>query len=94
MDYMSDPRRVIEKAISLSRSKVLLSFPVAGGFLAWQRKVRYRNRCDLYLYRREELEKLFGSFDKIAYTIEPIARDFFVTVNLAPVATPFDLQRR
>jgi len=94
MDYMSDPRRVMEKAISLSRSKVLLSFPVAGGFLAWQRKVRYRNRCDLYLYRREELEKLFGSFDKIAYTIEPIARDFFVTVNLAPVATPFDLQRR
>jgi SAM-dependent methyltransferase len=94
MDYMSDPRRVIEKALSLSRSKVLLSFPAAGGVLGWQRKLRYRSRCDLYLYRREELEKLFGSFDKISYTIEPIARDFFVAVNLAPVAAPCDLQRR
>ncbi|MGA3096542.1 MAG: class I SAM-dependent methyltransferase [Bryobacteraceae bacterium] len=94
MDYMSDPRKVIEKALSLSRSKVLLSFPMAGGLLAWQRKLRYRSRCDLYLYRRDELEALFGSFDNITYAIEPIARDFFVTVNLAPVSAPFDSERR
>lgn len=94
MDYMSDPRKVIDKAISLSRSKVLLSFPAAGGLLAWQRKLRYRSRCDLYLYRREELDKLFGSFKKVKYKIEPISRDFFVEVNLAPVVTPLVLQRR
>ena len=82
------------KALSLARSKVLLSFPAAGGILGWQRKLRYRSRCDLYLYRREELEKLFGSFDNITYTIEPLARDFFVVANLTPVAAPFDLQRR
>jgi hypothetical protein len=82
MDYMADPRAVIEKAISLSRSKVLFSFPQAGGFLAWQRKLRYRKRCDLYLYQREQLDQLFGSFRGITYKIEPIARDFFVTVAL------------
>jgi SAM-dependent methyltransferase len=86
MDYMADPRKVIEKALALSRSKVFFSFPMAGGFLGWQRKLRYRKRCDLYLYRREELESLFGSFDDITFSIEPIARDFFVTVNVAPVA--------
>ena len=94
MDYMSDPRRIIEKALSLSRSKVLLSFPAAGGFLAWQRKLRYRNRCDLYLYKREQLENLFRSFDKITYKIEPIARDFFVSVERASVAESRDLQMR
>jgi SAM-dependent methyltransferase len=94
MDYMSDPRKVIEKALSLSRSKVLLSFPAAGGLLAWQRKLRYRSCCDLYLYRRDELDKLFGSFKNTTYKIDPISRDFFVEVNLAPVATPLVLQRR
>jgi len=94
MDYMADPRSVIEKAISLSRSKVFFSFPRAGGFLAWQRKLRYRNRCDLYLYENEQLDKLFGSFDQIKYQIEPIARDFFVTVSLDRAALPPDLQPR
>jgi SAM-dependent methyltransferase len=94
MDYMADPRKVIEKAISLSRSKVVFSFPAAGGFLAWQRQVRYRRRCDLFLYRRQQLEQLFGSFRDIKYTIDPIARDFFVTVSLAPVAMPQSLQHR
>jgi SAM-dependent methyltransferase len=94
MDYMADPRKVIEKALSLSRSKVFFSFPMAGGFLGWQRKLRYRKRCDLYLYRRDELEALFGSFDNIAFTIEPIARDFFVSVHVAPVAAQSGPSRR
>lgn len=82
MDYMADPRSVIEKAVSLAKAKVFFSFPRAGGILAWQRKLRYKSRCDLYLYRREELEKLFGAVKGIKYQIEPIARDFFVTVSL------------
>jgi 2-polyprenyl-3-methyl-5-hydroxy-6-metoxy-1,4-benzoquinol methylase len=81
MDYMAEPRKIIEKALSLTRSKAMFSFPVAGGLLAWQRSLRYKKRCDLFLYRREELEKLFASFPGVKVTIEPIARDFFVTAT-------------
>jgi len=82
MDYMPEPRPIIEKALSLTRSKALFSFPVEGGLLAWQRKVRYRNRCELYMYTRDQLEKMFASFDGIHTSIEPIARDFFVTASV------------
>jgi 2-polyprenyl-3-methyl-5-hydroxy-6-metoxy-1,4-benzoquinol methylase len=88
MDYMPEPRRIIEKALSLARSKVFFSFPVEGGLLAWQRKLRYRGRCELYMYTREQLESLFCSFTGVRAAIEPIARDFFVTVSLtAPPAS-------
>ena len=87
MDYMPEPRPIIAKALSLARSKALFSFPVAGGPLAWQRKLRYRSRCELYMYTREQLEKTFASFDGIHASIEPIARDFFVTAAVTPRST-------
>jgi len=80
MDYMADARGVIAKALSLTRSKAFFSFPVDGGLLAWQRKLRYRSRCELHMYRREQLEQLVTSFPGARATIEPIARDFFVTM--------------
>jgi len=79
MDYMPEPRKVIEKALSLTRSKAFFSFPVEGGLLAWQRKLRYRSRCELYMYTRDQLEKMFSAFPGFHASIEPIARDFFVT---------------
>lgn len=82
MDYMSDPKRVIEKAISLTRSKAFFSFPASGGLLAWQRRKRYKKRCDLFLYSEEQLKQLFSSFPGIHTNIESIARDFFVTVTV------------
>ncbi len=86
MDYMPDPRPVIEKVLSLTRSKAFFSFPVDGGILAWQRKLRYQNRCDLFMYTRDQLHSLFSSFPGIRASIEPIARDFFVSVSV--VAKP------
>lgn len=79
MDYMAEPRRVIEKALSLARRRAFFSFPAAAGLLAWQRRLRYRNRCDLYLYGRDRIERLFESAGALEVTVEPIARDFFVT---------------
>ena len=83
MDYMPDPKRVIEKAISLTRSKAFFSFPVDGGLLAWQRSKRYQKRCDLFLYSQDQLRALFSSFQGINANIELISRDFFVTVSVA-----------
>jgi len=81
MDYMPEPVKVIEKALSLTRSKAFFSFPADGGLLAWQRRRRYRNRCDLFLYTRDQLAKMFAEIRGAHAVIEPIARDFFVTVS-------------
>ncbi len=83
MDYMPEPAKVVEKALSLTRARAFFSFPVEGGVLAWQRKLRYRSRCELYMYTREQLERLFSAFPGIDTRIEPIARDFFVTASKA-----------
>lgn len=86
MDYMEDARAVVGKVLALTRRKAFFSFPTAGGVLAWQRKLRYRNRCPLFLYTRPELESVFGPFPNIRVTIEPIARDFFVSASVDPAS--------
>ncbi|MCP4566223.1 MAG: hypothetical protein GY841_01445, partial [FCB group bacterium] len=54
-----------------------------GGFLAWQRRRRYRRRCDLFMYRRDEIEKLFRKMPCAGFEIEKISRDFFVTAYMS-----------
>lgn len=81
MDYAAQPRQVIEKVLSLTRRRAFFSFPAAGGLLAWQRKLRYRDRCRLFLYRRKQLELLFQGLAGCDVRIEKLARDFFVTVE-------------
>lgn len=88
MDYMPDARTVIGKALSLTRAKAFFSFPADGGVLAWQRKLRYRSRCELHMYRHHQLEELVASFPRARATIEPIARDFFLTLEVTSVPTP------
>ena len=80
MDYTPEPRKVIERALSLTEGKAFFSFPAAGGFLAWQRQRRYRDRCDLFMYHRQQVEKLFKNLPIDNITIEKISRDYFVTV--------------
>lgn len=82
MDYVSNPGDVIEKALSLTRSKAFFSFPAAGGFLAWQRQIRYKNKCDLYLYKKSMIVNLFSRSDYRNIDITKIRRDYFVTVFL------------
>ena len=81
MDYMKEPERVISKALSLTAVKAFFSFPVAGGLLGWQRRLRYRSRCDLFLYNRRQLERLCAKFPRFRARIEQIDRDFFVTFS-------------
>jgi len=80
MDYIRDPAPVIEKAVRLARRKAFFSFPVSRGLLAWQRKLRYRRKTDLYLYGREQLRGLFASLPDELLQVERIGRDYFVTV--------------
>jgi SAM-dependent methyltransferase len=80
MDYIRDPRVVIDRVLQITRGRAFFSFPKAGGFLAWQRKMRYRNRCDLFLYREDEIQSLLSPTGA-SFLIESNGRDFFVTLE-------------
>lgn len=82
MDYMERPRTVVDRVLSLTRSRAFFSFPASGGLLAWQRQLRYRRKCDLYLYSRREIETLFDGTAATRVQIERIDRDWFVTAHI------------
>lgn len=83
MDYVEDAEAAIRRVLDLTRGKAFFSFPVAGGLLGWQRKLRYRERCALYLYTRNQIEQLFESVGEAEVVIDKIDRDFFVTATKA-----------
>ena len=78
MDYMEDAESVVAKILSITKVKAFFSFPAERGFLAWQRRLRYKKKCDLFLYGDSDIEKLFRHH---SITIERIHRDFFVTAS-------------
>lgn len=80
MDYIKEPESVIGKTLSATRSKAFFSFPSEGGILAFQRKLRYQSRCDLFMYDIRQLNNLFKGQRARDVQIEKISRDFFVTV--------------
>jgi SAM-dependent methyltransferase len=80
MDYAADARAVIDRVLAITRRRAFFSFPKAGGPLAWQRQLRYRSRCDLFLYREDQIRGLFSPTGA-AFALEPIGRDFFVTLE-------------
>jgi ubiquinone/menaquinone biosynthesis C-methylase UbiE len=82
MDYMADPQKTIEKVLAVTKDKAFFSFPADGGVLAWQRKLRYKSRCPLYLYSLPQLQQLFSGGTSKRVNIERIARDYFVTVTM------------
>jgi SAM-dependent methyltransferase len=79
MDYVSEPAPVIAHALSLTHRRAFFSFPSSGGLLAWQRRLRYQRRCDLFLYSIEQVERLFAGTP--GAHIRRIARDIFVQVD-------------
>ena len=57
-DYVEDPVRVLKKLLHDASKEIYISIPDDKGFLAWQRKVRYKRRnCPLYLYSKDSLER-------------------------------------
>jgi SAM-dependent methyltransferase len=83
MDYVEVAQPVIHKAVSLARRSALFSFPAREGFLAWQRRMRYRLKTPLYMYSREDLDTLFQDLSVERVQSIRIARDYFVSVDTA-----------
>ncbi len=80
MDYMEDPKSVIEKVLAHTNRRAFFSFPADSGILAWQRKRRYESKCPLYLYSESRIRELFSSVTENPFDVDPISRDYFVTV--------------
>jgi SAM-dependent methyltransferase len=81
MDYIPNAREALIKMLSLTDGRAFISFPVREGFLAWQRNIRYKRRCDLYTYSRPQLDKLLSDLPARNIWIEKISRDYFVTIT-------------
>lgn len=79
MDYVKDPVPVIKRVLEVSK-RAFFSFPKDGGLLAWQRKQRYKSRCELYLYTEQQIADLMTRAGA-SFKIERIGRDFFVTAE-------------
>lgn len=84
MDYIEKPHDLIAKVMELTSRVAVFSFPAADDLLAWQRRLRYRFRCPLFMYREPELRALFEDVGTKDVTIERLARDYFVTVRKDP----------
>lgn len=81
MDYVREPIEVITKALSLTRRRAFFSFPLSTGILAWQRKLRYRSRCELYMYTPDQIANLFRRMSNTRFQVQRISRDLFVTAQ-------------
>jgi len=81
MDYVDAPEAVIMKVRTITAVKAMFSFPASQGLLAWQRKIRYRHKCPLYLYKQDQIRRLFADVDDKKLRIESISRDYYVTLR-------------
>ena len=84
MDYMEEPQKIVNKVLSLTKTRAVFSFPIGRGFLAWQRRLRYRWKCDLFMYDQQDLKRLFDNAGCKKVTIDVLGRDFFVTAEPTP----------
>ena len=83
-DYIEDPVPILKKLAAEVTSEFYASFPKSGGFLAWQRQIRYRlRRCPLWLYSKRDVEDaLIASGFARCYKIRDFGRDWYVVVQM------------
>jgi len=82
-DYISNPEELFFKLKRDTSKYILASFPKPGGFLGWQRKIRYNMRkCQLFYYSKESLENLLNASDISNYEIQDNHREYFLIAKL------------
>lgn len=83
-DYIEKPEEIIEKLKKDVSKEFYCSFPIAGGFMGWQREVRYKMRnCPLWMYTKTDVQRIFDNCGlQGKYEIIDFGRDYFVKVTL------------
>ena len=83
-DYVADPVFALKKLLSEVNQEIYISIPWNKGFLAFQRKIRYRLRnCPLYLYSKDELIgylKQAGCYDQTE--IIQTERGYYIVIRV------------
>ncbi len=86
MDYVADTKSFLEKALSMARQSIVVSFPKWTFIRGSLRIARYKLRgCDITLFRLERILTILNSLENASsYRIIPIAgygMDFVVRIN-------------
>ncbi len=82
-DYILTPKEILIKLRTDITKEIYASFPKGSGFLAWQRKIRYKMRnCPLYYYSKEEVQTLLTESGYKNFEITSCKRDWFVRIQL------------
>lgn len=84
LDYIHNPVEVFEKLKRDVAKELYASFPRSSGWLAKQRKVRYKLRnCPLYLYSPQDIRDIMERCGlHTSYVLKDLGRDLFVKVQL------------
>ena len=82
-DYIKTPIDILTKLKEDVNKEIYMSFPQAGGILAWQRKIRYSiKNCPLYYYSQNDVKDLLKRAGLDNFEIKDLKRDYFVKVIL------------
>jgi 2-polyprenyl-3-methyl-5-hydroxy-6-metoxy-1,4-benzoquinol methylase len=82
-DYLKNPSAYLTKMKSLTRSKIIASFPKKWTLRSLIRKIRlFLAGCPVYFYSQREVEKLLKENQISEYKIFDLSRDFIVIVQI------------
>jgi ubiquinone/menaquinone biosynthesis C-methylase UbiE len=81
-DYIADPVPFVKKMVQCARRKVMISFPTSGGIIQELRKFKFEKikKCPVFFYSEEDIEQIAQQADAKQFTIEKMAKDYFLTI--------------
>ena len=83
LDYVAEPKAILDKMLSMTLRKIIISFPKYSFLRSTQRKIRYKlMRCPVYFYELEDVERLLTSLGMTDFRIVELQGDYFVSVTM------------
>jgi 2-polyprenyl-3-methyl-5-hydroxy-6-metoxy-1,4-benzoquinol methylase len=83
-DYIADPVPFVKKMVQCARRKVMISLPISGGIIQGLRKFKFEKikKCPVFFYSEEDVEQIAKQAGAETFTIEKMAKDYFLTILL------------
>jgi len=84
-DYIADPGPLVEKMLQCAGRKVMISFPTSGGIIQQLRRLKFEKikKCPVFFYSAEDVKQIARQAGAKQFTIEKMAKDYFLTIFLA-----------
>jgi 2-polyprenyl-3-methyl-5-hydroxy-6-metoxy-1,4-benzoquinol methylase len=85
MDYIGDPVPFVKKLVNTAKNSVMISFPAAGGIIQRLRRLKFEkiNKCPVFFYSKSDVEQIAQKAGARNFTVDQLAKDYFLTVYLA-----------